>query len=133
MRVAYQERNKAPEARKPSEVGEHYAELCNIEGIGMSVADDLVFFFGEEHNLKILDDLEKELTIEAVEAPATTDSPVAGKTVVFTGTLETMTRSAAKASAESLGAKVAGSVSSTPDSVVDGPGAGPEARKAAER
>src|SRR3546814_3463918 len=73
-----------------SEVGEHYAELCNIEGIGMSVADDLVFFFGEEHNLKILDDLEKELTIEAVEAPATTDSPVAGKTVVFTGTLEPM-------------------------------------------
>src|SRR3546814_10812495 len=103
MRAAYRERDKAPEARKPAEVGEHFAELCNIEGIGVSVADDLVFFFGEEHNLKVLDDLEQELTIEAVEAPAAGGSPVAGKTVVFTGTLETMTRSEAKARAESLG------------------------------
>src|SRR3546814_13280156 len=103
MRVAYQERNKAPEARKPSEVGEHYAELCHIEGIGMSVADDLVFFFGEEHNLKILDDLEKELTIEAVEAPATTDSPVDGKTGVFTGTPEPLTPRHAQGPPESPG------------------------------
>ena len=65
----------------------------------MSVAHDLVFFFGEPHNLQILDDLGAELTIEAVEAPATGGSPVAGKTVVFTGTLETMTRSEAKARA----------------------------------
>src|SRR3546814_19055179 len=86
----------------------------------MSVADDLVFFFGEKHNLEILEDLEQELTIEAVEAPAAGGSPVAGKTVVFPGTLETMTRSEAKARAESLGAKVAGSVSSKTDYVVVG-------------
>src|SRR3546814_8641825 len=132
MRAAYDERAKAPEARKAGEVGEHFAELCNIEGIGVSVADDLVFFFGEEHNLKVLDDLEQELTIEAVEAPAAGGSPVAGKTVVFTGTLETMTRSEAKARAESLGAKVAGSVSSKTDYVVVGADAGSTATQAEE-
>ena len=132
MRAAYEERDKAPEARKPAEVGEHYAELCNIEGIGMSVADDLVYFFGEQHNLDILVDLEALLEIEAVEAPATSGSPVAGKTVVFTGTLETMTRSEAKARAESLGAKVAGSVSNKTDYVVVGADAGSKAKKAAE-
>ena len=132
MRAAYEERSKAPEARKPAEVGEHYAELCNIEGIGMSVADDLVYFFGEKHNLDILDDLEEELTIEAIEAPAASGSPVAGKTVVFTGTLETMTRSEAKARAESLGAKVAGSVSKKTDYVVVGADAGSKAKKAEE-
>jgi DNA ligase (NAD+) len=132
MIAAYGEREKAPEARKPEEIGEHYAELCNIEGIGMSVADDLVYFFGEDHNLDVLKDLEKELTIEAVEAPQTSGSPVAGKTVVFTGTLETMTRSEAKARAESLGAKVAGSVSKKTDYVVVGADAGSKARKAEE-
>jgi DNA ligase (NAD+) len=132
MRAAYAEREKAPEARKSEEVGEHYAELCNIEGIGMSVADDLVFFFEEPRNLEVLDDLEQELTIEAVEAPATANSPVAGKTVVFTGTLETMTRSEAKARAESLGAKVAGSVSKKTDYVVVGADAGSKAKKAEE-
>ncbi len=132
MTAAYQERKQAPEARKPEDVGEHYADLCNIEGIGMSVADDLVFFFGEDHNLKILKDLEDELTIEEVEAPTTSGSPVAGKTVVFTGTLETMTRSEAKARAESLGAKVAGSVSKKTDYVVVGADAGSKAKKAEE-
>ncbi|MEO3428641.1 NAD-dependent DNA ligase LigA [Pelagibius sp. CAU 1746] len=132
MTAAYGERKEQPEARKPEEVGEHYAELCNIEGIGMSVADDLVFFFGEDHNLKVLKDLEGELTIEAVEAPAASGSPVAGKTVVFTGTLETMTRSEAKARAETLGAKVAGSVSKKTDYVVVGADAGSKAKKAAE-
>jgi DNA ligase (NAD+) len=132
MIAAYDERKKQPEARKPEDVGEHYAELCNIEGIGMSVADDLVFFFGEDHNLKVLDDLDSELAIEAVAAPATDGSPVAGKTVVFTGTLETMTRSEAKARAESLGAKVAGSVSKKTDYVVVGADAGSKAKKATE-
>ena len=130
MLAAHDERKANPEARKPEEVGEHYAELCNIEGIGMSVADDLVFFFGEDHNLAVLKDLEDELTIEEVEAPATSGSPVAGKTVVFTGTLETMTRSEAKARAESLGAKVAGSVSKKTDYVVVGADAGSKAKKA---
>jgi DNA ligase (NAD+) len=132
MTAAYKERTKAEAARKPEEIGEHYAELCNIEGIGMSVADDLVYFFGEDHNLDVLKDLESELTIEAVEAPATSNSPVAGKTVVFTGTLETMTRSEAKARAESLGAKVAGSVSKKTDYVVVGADAGSKAEKAEE-
>ena len=132
MMTAYQERKAAEEARKPEEVGEHYAELCNIEGIGMNVADDLVYFFGEDHNLKILEDLEAELTIETVEAPTASDSPVAGKTVVFTGTLETMTRSEAKARAESLGAKVAGSVSKKTDYVVAGADAGSKEKKAKE-
>ena len=132
MTAAYQERKQQPEARKPEDVGEHYADLCNIEGIGMSVADDLVFFFGEDHNLKVLKDLEDELIIEEVEAPTTSGSPVAGKTVVFTGTLETMTRSEAKARAESLGAKVAGSVSKKTDYVVVGADAGSKAKKAEE-
>jgi DNA ligase (NAD+) len=132
MVAAYDERRKAEDARKPEEVGEHYAELCNIEGIGMSVADDLVYFFGEEHNLEILKDLEEELSIEAVAAPAASGSPVAGKTVVFTGTLETMTRSEAKARAEALGAKVAGSVSKKTDYVVVGADAGSKAKKAEE-
>jgi DNA ligase (NAD+) len=132
MIAAYEERKNAEAARKPEEVGEHYAELCNIEGIGMSVADDLVYFFGEDHNLAVLRDLEKELAIEAVEAPQTSGSPVAGKTVVFTGTLETMTRSEAKARAESLGAKVAGSVSKKTDFVVVGADAGSKAKKAEE-
>ncbi|MGF1629655.1 MAG: NAD-dependent DNA ligase LigA [Kiloniellaceae bacterium] len=132
MMQAFEERKAARDARKPEEVGEHYAELCNIEGIGMSVADDLVFFFEEPRNREVLDDLEQELTIEAVEAPATANSPVAGKTVVFTGTLETMTRSEAKARAEFLGAKVAGSVSKKTDYVVIGADAGSKAKKAEE-
>ncbi len=132
MTAAYKERKAAEEARKPEEVGEAYAELCSIEGIGMSVADDLVFFFGEAHNRDVLDDLDKELTIEEVAAPETGNSPVAGKTVVFTGTLETMTRSEAKARAETLGAKVAGSVSKKTDYVVVGADAGSKAKKAAE-
>jgi DNA ligase (NAD+) len=132
MAEAFKERKAAREARKPAEIGEHYAELCNIEGIGMSVADDLVFFFEEPRNLEVLDDLERELTIEAVEAPAASGSPVAGKTVVFTGTLQTMTRSEAKARAESLGAKVAGSVSKKTDYVVVGADAGSKAKKAEE-
>src|SRR3546814_18317590 len=99
----------------------------------MSVADDLVFFFGEEHNLKILEDLEQELTIEAVEAPAAGGSPVAGKTVVFTGTLATMTRSEAKARAESLGAKVAGSASRKTAYVVTGAHPGPKIGRAEGR
>ncbi len=80
----------------------------------------------------MLDDLAAQLTIEPVEAAAAGDSPVAGKTVVFTGTLETMTRSEAKARAEALGAKVAGAVSKKTDYVVVGADAGSKARKARE-
>ncbi len=131
MVEASRERAAHPEAGKPKEVGEAYEELCNIEGIGMSVADDIAAFFGEAHNLQVIRDLEAALEVEAVAAAAG-DSPVAGKTVVFTGTLETMGRSEAKARAEALGAKVAGSVSKKTDLVVVGEAAGSKARKAAE-
>jgi DNA ligase (NAD+) len=109
-----------------------YHELDSIEGIGPSVAADILGFFAEEHNLEILADLERELTIEDMPAPAAGGSPIAGKTVVFTGTLETMSRSEAKSTAESLGAKVAGSVSKKTDIVVVGADAGSKAKKAAE-
>ncbi len=109
-----------------------YRELVAIDGIGPTVADDLLGFFGEPHNQEILDDLAAEVVVEPYEETGQADSPVAGKTVVFTGSLETMTRSEAKARAEALGAKVAGSVSSKTDYVVAGPGAGSKARKARE-
>lgn len=132
MAQAAEERRKAPDAKKPAEVGEAYAELCNVEGIGMSVADDIAAFFGEEHNVKVIADLEAALeAVEPLESVAGS-SPVAGKTVVFTGTLERMTRSEAKARAEALGAKVAGSVSKKTDYVVVGADAGSKARKAQE-
>jgi DNA ligase (NAD+) len=79
-----------------------------------------------------VDDLESQLTIADFAAPTTTGSPVEGKTVVFTGSLERMTRNEAKARAESLGAKVAGSVSKKTDFVVVGADAGSKARKAEE-
>jgi DNA ligase (NAD+) len=109
-----------------------YQDLDNIEGIGPSVAADILGFFAEAHNLKILGDLSKELTIEDVAAPAAGGSPISGKTVVFTGTLESMSRNEAKATAELLGAKVAGSVSRKTDIVVVGADAGSKARQAAE-
>ena len=109
-----------------------HAELLSIEGIGPGVAADLLGFFSEPHNQDVLAALQSELTVEAAEAPDETGSPVAGKTVVFTGTLETMGRSEAKARAEALGAKVAGSVSKKTDYVVVGAEAGSKARKAEE-
>ncbi len=109
-----------------------YQELDSISGIGESVAADLIGFFAEPHNLAVLDDLEREVVVEEMVAPAgAIVSPVAGKTVVFTGTLETMTRLEAKARAEALGAKVAESVSRKTDYVVVGADAGSKAAKAA--
>ncbi len=104
--------------------GEAYADIDAIEGIGETVVDALVGFFGEAHNLAVLDDLGSQIVVETFEAPATAGSPVAGKTVVFTGTLERLSRAEAKAQAERLGAKVSGSVSKKTDIVVAGPGAG---------
>jgi DNA ligase (NAD+) len=106
--------------------------LGSITGIGPTIAEELVDFFGEPRNVETLDQLAAELTIQD-EAPAeAADSPVAGKVVVFTGTLETLTRPEAKARAESLGAKVTDSVSKKTDIVVVGADAGSKARKAAE-
>ena len=109
--------------------GEAFAELNNIDGIGEVVANAIVEFFAEVHNQEALDALLKEITVEPFEADEI-DTPVSGKTVVFTGTLERMSRSEAKATAERLGAKVAGSVSAKTDYVVAGPGAGSKLKKA---
>ena len=111
---------------------EAYDDLVGIDGIGPSVAADLLGFFGEAHNQAVLGDLSDVLLEIEEVAAAASDSPVAGKTVVFTGTLEKMTRSEAKARAEALGAKVAGSVSKKTDYVVIGADAGSKARKAQE-
>jgi DNA ligase (NAD+) len=107
-----------------------YLDLDNIDGVGPSVAGDVVAFFAEPHNLAVLDDLEGEVTVEDFSAPETGASPIAGKTVVFTGSLQTMTRNEAKARAEALGAKVAGSVSRSTDYVVVGADAGGKRAKA---
>ena len=119
------------EAQEPDSPAYH--ELDSITGIGESMAADLVAFFAEPHNIAVLDDLAHEVTVEDVAASAgAASSPVAGKTVVFTGSLETMTRHEAKARAEALGAKVAESVSRKTDYVVVGADAGSKAKKAAE-
>jgi DNA ligase (NAD+) len=104
-------------------------ELESLEGIGGIVAEAICDFFGEKHNVKALDRLLAWLNVTAMAAPAKS-SPVSGKTVVFTGTLEKMTRQEAKARAESLGAKVSGSVSTKTDIVVAGPGAGSKLKDA---
>jgi len=112
---------------------EAYGELIGIEQIGPSVADDLLGFFAEPHNLEVLDDLlAAGVTVQEFVPPKVQTSVIAGKTVVFTGTLETVTRSEAKARAEALGAKVAGSVSAKTDYVVVGADAGSKATKARE-
>ncbi|PZO86636.1 MAG: NAD-dependent DNA ligase LigA, partial [Micavibrio aeruginosavorus] len=114
------------------EGSEAHADLLNIEDVGPSVAADILAFFTEEHNREVLDDLQNILSIETYEKPSISDSPVAGKTVVFTGTLVTLTRAEAKARAESLGAKVAGSVSKKTDYVIAGEDAGSKLKNARE-
>jgi DNA ligase (NAD+) len=108
---------------------EAYGELINIGGIGEVVADAVVEFFKEERNRDAVGRLLDEIEVEPMEK-AKSDSAISGKTVVFTGTLEKMTRSEAKAQAERLGAKVAGSVSKKTDYLVVGPGAGSKLKEA---
>ena len=107
------------------------AELDAFDQIGEAVIEAAASYFAEDHNRRIVQDLVGQLTIQDPEAPKT-DTAVAGKTVVFTGALEQMTRDEAKARAESLGAKVASSVSKKTDIVVAGPGAGSKLKTAAE-
>jgi DNA ligase (NAD+) len=116
------------EAAKDRE-GAAYSELENIDGIGPTVAAAIADFFGEPHNVAVVDELLKDVSPQALEA-VDNASPVSGKAVVFTGTLEQMTRAEAKAQAERLGAKVAGSVSKKTDYVVAGPGAGSKLKNA---
>lgn len=103
---------------------EAYADIDAIEGIGETVVDALVDFFSEPHNVEALDDLLAHVTVAPFERPVAVSSPVTGKTVVFTGKLERVGRSEAKAQAERLGAKVAGSVSAKTDYVIAGADAG---------
>lgn len=113
------------------EASDAFGELTSIEQIGPSVAKDLIEFFTEKHNREVLAALrEADLTVENFIRPDTSGSPIAGKTVVFTGTLEKMGRNEAKARALSLGAKVAGSVSKKTDLVIAGPGAGSKLKDA---
>lgn len=106
-----------------------WAELIGIDGVGKTLATSLTDAFANPAERAAIDALVDYLTVEPVAAVAT-DSPVAGKTVVFTGTLEKMTRAEAKARAEALGAKVAGSVSAKTDLLIAGHGAGSKAKEA---
>lgn len=107
-----------------------WAELTAIDGVGAVLAGSLVSAFQNEAERAAIDALIAQLDVQPVTARAPVDSPIAGKTVVFTGTLEKMTRAEAKARAESLGAKVSGSISAKTDLLIAGPGAGSKARDA---
>jgi DNA ligase (NAD+) len=107
------------------------AELSGVEGVGPVVAEALVDFFHEEHNREALDDLLSEVRPQPFQSSAK-QTEWTGKTIVFTGSLETMSRDEAKAQAERLGARAAGSVSAKTDLVVAGPGAGSKLKKAEE-
>ncbi|KQS79400.1 aromatic ring-opening dioxygenase LigA [Rhizobium sp. Leaf384] len=111
---------------------EAWDDLNRIDGIGEVVARAIVEFYKEDRNRAVVDRLLEEVTPLDAEAPSGAGSPVAGKTVVFTGSLEKFTRDEAKARAESLGAKVSGSVSKKTDILVAGPGAGSKLEKARE-
>jgi DNA ligase (NAD+) len=112
--------------------GEAWNDLNAIEGIGEIVARAIVEFYKEPRNIEVISRLLEQVRPQQAEQPVTSGSPVAGKTVVFTGSLEKFTRDEAKARAESLGAKVAGSVSKKTDILVAGPGAGSKLDKARE-
>jgi DNA ligase (NAD+) len=112
--------------------GPEWDDLLAIDGVGSVLAASLVSEFAQHEERASIDRLVAQLDVQPAMRPDTAGSPVAGKTVVFTGTLERMTRAEAKARAEALGAKVAGSVSARTDLVVAGPGAGSKGRKAAE-
>ena len=112
--------------------GPEWDDLNAVNGVGEVLAGSLVDFFHDAKNRAAVERLVEKLDVQDVAAPAASGSPVAGKTVVFTGTLEKMTRAEAKARAEALGAKVAGSVSARTDYVVVGPGAGSKEKKARE-
>jgi DNA ligase (NAD+) len=106
-----------------------YQRLTSIDGIGDVVGNAIAEFFAEEHNIEVVEELLKHVKVTPLEAVSTA-SPVAGKTVVFSGALERMTREEAKAMAERLGAKVSGSVSKNTDLLVAGPGAGSKLKDA---
>jgi len=119
------------ELRRVATAGDAQAELSSVEGVGPVVAGALVDFFHEPHNRAVLDDLLSEVSARPFVSEAR-QTEWSGKTIVFTGGLETMSRDEAKAQAERLGARAAGSVSAKTDLVVAGPGAGSKLKKAEE-
>ena len=112
--------------------GMAWDDLNSIDGVGVVMAESVITAMQHPTERESIDALVEQLEIEDSVSPDTSDSLVAGKTVVFTGTLEKMTRAEAKARAEALGAKVSGSVSAKTDLLVAGPGAGSKAKKAAD-
>ena len=112
-------------------IGEDWADLISVDGMGEAAAGSLVDFFNAPQNAQVITNLLTHITVIDAEAPSS-DSPVSGKTVVFTGKLEKFSRDEAKAKAQSLGAKVSGSVSTKTDILVAGPGAGSKLKKATE-
>jgi DNA ligase (NAD+) len=110
---------------------EAYRDLLAVEGVGEALADEVVDYFNDGRHRRMIMNLIERLEVAPLAAPKS-DSPVAGKTVVFTGTLASMSRNEAKSQAEALGAKVAGSVSRNTDYVVAGPGAGSKLKSAEE-
>lgn len=110
--------------------GPDWDDLLSVDGVGAVMAASLITTFHQARERASIDRLVAELEIEQTEVRAPAESPVAGKTLVFTGTLEKMTRAEAKARAEALGAKVAGSVSAKTDLLIAGPGAGSKAKEA---
>src|SRR5438270_4670890 len=119
------------ELRRVATSDDAQAELSSVEGVGQVVAEALVDFFHEPHNREALDDLLSEVSPKPFVSDAK-QTEWSGKTIVFTGSLETMSRDEAKAQAERLGARAAGSVSANTDLVVAGPGAGSKLKKAEE-
>ena len=112
--------------------GAEWDNLRAIDGVGEVMARSLINAFAPGPERQAIDRLAAHLTVQDAPKPQTDGSPVAGKTLVFTGTLEQMSRAEAKARAETLGAKVAGSVSAKTDLLIAGPGAGSKAKKAAD-
>ena len=119
------------ELRRVALAEDGQAELSSVQGIGPVVAEALVDFFHEPHNSEVVDDLLSEVSPKPFVSDARR-TEWTGKTIVFTGSLETVSRDEAKAQAEKLGAKAAGSVSAKTDLVVAGPGAGSKLKKAEE-
>jgi DNA ligase (NAD+) len=111
--------------------GEVYASLMNIDGVGKAVGEALIAFFAEPRNREAVDALVEQVRVEDFFQEVV-DSPIQGRTIVFTGKLERMSRDEAKAMAERLGARVTGSVSANTDLVVAGPGAGSKLKRASE-
>ncbi|MDO5528620.1 MAG: NAD-dependent DNA ligase LigA [Paracoccus sp. (in: a-proteobacteria)] len=122
----------AMEAADPETGAEAWADLLAIDGVGEVLARSVALAFQQPAEREVIDDLVRHLHVLPARQPATDASPIAGKTLVFTGTLEQMSRAEAKARAEALGAKVAGSVSARTDLVIAGPGAGSKGKKALE-